>query len=129
MSQKLFINKKNIGYVNFLVTNALGLEDLTKDDKRFVIKELVSNMNYVYKKLNKRKISKKNFDEAFNRFNKLVFDRTVKSLQRNLEENEEMVQTILSENPEYISEKQISITPFTAQTDGAFAAIIKAKSE
>jgi hypothetical protein len=90
MSQKLFINKKNIGYVNFLVTNALGLEDLTKDDKRFVIKELVSNMNYVYKKLNKRKISKKNFDGAFNKFNQLVFDRTVKSLKKNLEENEEI---------------------------------------
>ena len=90
MSQKLFINKKNIGYVNFLVTNALGLEDLTKDDKRFVIKELVSNMNYVYKKLNKKKITKRNFDDAFNKFNQLVFDRSVKSLKRNLEENEEI---------------------------------------
>ena len=93
MSQKLFINKKNIGYVNFLVTNALGLEDLTKDDKRFVIKELVSNMNYVYKKLNKKKITKQNFDDVFNKFNQLVFDRSVKSLKRNLEGTEEVENT------------------------------------
>ena len=34
MDKTQFINKKNIGYVNYLVNNTLGLTDLTKDDKK-----------------------------------------------------------------------------------------------
>ena len=72
MSQNKFINKKNIGYVNFLVSNELGLSDLSKDDKRYIIKVLVNNMNYVYGKLNHSKINKRNLKEATDKFNQLV---------------------------------------------------------
>ena len=62
MNKNLFINKKNIAYVNYLVNNTLGLSDLTTDDKKFIIKNLVDNMNYIYSKLNHSKISKRNLN-------------------------------------------------------------------
>ena len=85
--QNKFINKKNIGYVNFLVSNELGLSDLSKDDKRYIIKVLVNNMNYVYGKLNHSKINKRNIKEATDKFNQLVYKRTVTELQKDLIED------------------------------------------
>ena len=84
MSQNQFINKKNIGYINFLVNNTLGLSDLTSDDKKFIINKLVDNMNYVYSKLKHKKISKKNFKDAEEQFNQMVYKKTVRDLQKNL---------------------------------------------
>ena len=87
MSQNQFINKKNIGYINFLVNNTLGLADLTTDDKKFIINKLVENMNYVYSKLKHSKISKRNFKEAEEQFNQMVYKKTVKDLQKNMAED------------------------------------------
>jgi len=89
MDKTKFINKKNIGYVNYLVNNTLGLTDLTKDDKKFIITTLVKNMEYVYGKLNHNKINKRNFKGAEEQFNQLTYKRTIKELQQNLAENEE----------------------------------------
>jgi len=89
MDKTKFINKKNIGYVNYLVNNTLGLTDLTKDDKKFIITTLVKNMEYVYGKLNHNKINKRNFKGAEEQFNQLTYKRTIKQLQENLAENEQ----------------------------------------
>lgn len=89
MDKTKFINKKNIGYVNYLVNNTLGLTDLTKDDKKFIITTLVKNMEYVYGKLNHNKINKRNFKGAEEQFNQLTYKRTIKQLQQNLAESEE----------------------------------------
>ena len=48
MDKTQFINKKNIGYVNYLVNNTLGLTDLTKDDKKFIRFEVLDEL---FKKL------------------------------------------------------------------------------
>ena len=99
MDKTKFINKKNIGYVNYLVNNTLGLTDLTKDDKKFIITTLVKNMEYVYGKLNHNKINKRNFKGAEEQFNQLTYKRTIKELQQNLAENEEQQeQEQLSQN-------------------------------
>ena len=89
MDKTKFINKKNIGYVNYLVNNTLGLTDLTKDDKKFIITTLVKNMEYVYGKLNHNKINKRNFKGAEEQFNQLTYKRTIKQLQQNLAESKE----------------------------------------
>lgn len=89
MDKTKFINKKNIGYVNYLVNNTLGLTDLTKDDKKFIITTLVKNMEYVYGKLNHNKINKRNFKGAEEQFNQLTYKRTIKQLEQNLAQSEE----------------------------------------
>lgn len=89
MDKTQFINKKNIGYVNYLVNNTLGLTDLTKDDKKFIINTLVKNMEYVYGKLNHSKITKKNYKGAIEQFNQLTYKRSIRDLQKNIEQSEQ----------------------------------------
>ena len=94
MDKTQFINKKNIGYVNYLVNNTLGLTDLTKDDKKFIINTLVKNMDYVYGKLNHRKITKKNYKSAIEQFNQLTYKRTIRDLEKNLEEGNQAEENV-----------------------------------
>jgi len=101
MNQQVFINKKNIGYVNYLVNNSLGLGELNKDDKKTIINILVNNMKYVYSKLNHRKINQKNIDKAVSQFQKITLDKTLKDIQRMLDSDNEQSNNEQSNNEQF----------------------------
>jgi hypothetical protein len=110
MDKTQFINKKNIGYVNYLVNNTLGLTDLTKDDKKFIINTLVKNMDYVYGKLNHSKITKKNYKGAIEQFNQLTYKRTIRDLQKNIQESEQEEEKVInSQNIQQVKMKRDQI--------------------
>jgi len=78
----VLFSKDTISNLNKKLLEKFNLNDINKDSKKKVIDLLIKNMKTVYRALDLKKITKKNFNSIFAQYNKACLDQTSAELGR-----------------------------------------------
>ena len=79
--EKLFA-KDTISNLNKQILDKFNLTEINKDDKKKIIDLLIKNMKIVYKSIDLKKITSKNFQSIFNQYNKLCLEQTSNDISK-----------------------------------------------
>ena len=81
IKDKLF-SKDTISNLNKQLLEKFNLTEINKDSKKKVIDILIKNMKVVYKSIDIKKITQKNFSSNFAQYNKLCFEQASADIGR-----------------------------------------------
>jgi hypothetical protein len=82
--QNIFFGKENIKKLNDNIIQNLNLQNLSNDQKRYVVELLINNMKLLWQKIDISKINNSNISTILTQFNTYAFNNTIKELKQKM---------------------------------------------